>query len=331
MKKAKTVKWIIILVLFLLFVIALAVPTVINRSNSTYSSLSDTDKAVLTELDTYFKAEKSDPVWKDFSLYNKTILAIDKSSKKAFLVNPAKEVKSIFAAEVKMPEDFSIRVYRISAGAPQLLQFSISGNFNTIGKTYNVFGNEVYFTKYNKSSFDSKQDSGHYITLLSHEAFHYYMQNNWPQAGRFDTEAITDKDLDLMDEQYMVYAKIYDALKAKETDKAKLSALAKEYVEIANRRHLANPNYMEEESLSETAEGTAMYIGLHSSKKVGYDFKIMNYYDVNKSKEAVELPFDTVVPSIKDGTFPKSLISSEWVYHTGALLCEFMDALGVPD
>lgn len=63
------------------------------------------------------------------------------------------------------------------------MQFRLGGDFNTVGKTYSVLGSDVYFIKYDQAaSVDAKWSSEHFTTFLSHEAFHYYMQDNWPEG-----------------------------------------------------------------------------------------------------------------------------------------------------
>ena len=325
MKPLKTV----FLVLGILLQISL-IPIGLNQLNTNFDSLNDTDRAILTEWNTYIAAEKESQIWEGYSLADKPILALNGTFGKAFLINPGTNVRSIFAKEIKMPQDFSIKVYRISVLAPQLLQFIIAGNFNTIDKTYSVFGNEVYFTKYNDASVEKKQSSGHYITFLTHEAFHYYMQNDWPDAGRFDTALLTDRDLDLMEELYAVYARIYDELNTGKPGRDKLITLAREYVAVMEKRQQLNPGYVRKESLSETVEGTATYVSLHASEAVGYDFKIMHFLDEKLSKDVLVWPFDTVVPLIKEGKVEKSTIASDWIYQTGALLCELINKLEIP-
>ena len=106
-----------------------------------------------------------------------------------YLINPEKPVSGIFAKEITVPGDWSIKVYRLSAATPDLMQFRLSGDFNTAGETYSVLGNHVYFIKYDQAaSVDAKWSSEHFVTFLSHEAFHYYMQDTWPEGSRFSAD-----------------------------------------------------------------------------------------------------------------------------------------------
>lgn len=268
-------------------------------------------------------------VWNNYALSRRTILAINKEAGHAFLVNPTAEVKNLFAKEIEMPEDFSIRVYRISTSAPQMLPFKFGGDFNIIDKEYRLFGNSVYFTKYDSNSVEADYSSNHYITFLTHEAFHYFMQSNWTVSGRFDTSVLTEKDLDLMEEEYEVLEKIYKALE--NGNKDELMSLTSDYVSAVKQRIEQNPEYMQEELQAETNEGTATYVGLNASRMVGYDYKIMHFNASSVGGEVVEWPFDTVVPMIKNGECSKDAIATDLVYQTGSLLCELLDALEVPD
>lgn len=273
---------------------------------------------------------KKKTVWKGFQLSDKPILAINKKNKQAFLVNPKENIDSIFATEMVLPEEFIIQAYRISSTAPQMLQFLFSGNFNTINKNYTVFGNDVYFTKYDKASFKGLHSSSHYITFLSHESFHNIMQTNWPEVGRFDSSVLTEDDLNLMEEEYAALSKIYKALK-RNVGVSQLKKLAADYTSSVNRRIEANPQYMQNELQAETCEGTATYVGMLASRAAGYDYEIMHFDASEAGHGIIEWQFDTVVPMIKEGTLTKDAIATDLVYQTGGLLCELMERLQIPN
>lgn len=161
----------------ILLVIVFAI-LVCNRIGSRYEDLNETDQFILKELNTYCSDTETQDIWENFNLGDKTILAMGDSFGSIYLINPKKNINSVFAKKISMPSDYTIQVYRIASIDPQLLQFRIDGNFNSIGETYNLHGNDVYYTKYNKEdAVDREFSSTHYITFLSHEAFHYYMQD----------------------------------------------------------------------------------------------------------------------------------------------------------
>ena len=325
-----------VILLFILFICYLA-RAVYNFRDDTYDSLDHTDQTILSELNTVMSTDTSNTLWKDYDISKKPVLALNGRFGKGYLINPSNDIHSLFAHEIQMPKGYFIKVYRISPMAPSLLQFAAAGNFNTLHKSYNVYGNSVYFTKYDDSSVTQKQSSNHYINFLTHEAFHYYMQNNWSESGRFNTDSLSGENLELLGKQYEVLQKIYDVLIADQDgqhaapDKATLQGLAKEYVEATDNRFQANAKYMKEETQAETEEGTDTYLAMNASKLVGYDFQIMQFADKNDSSKVTTLPFDAIVPALQNGASDPSIISTDIIYQSGALLCRLLDALEVPD
>lgn len=55
-----------------------------------------------------------------------------------------------------------------------------------------------------KTSLQTQGTSRHFIAFLAHEAFHYYMQNNWPAGGRF-MEDLSKTDIDWMEKHDVIY------------------------------------------------------------------------------------------------------------------------------
>lgn len=307
-------------------IITIAYFMVCNHLNSSYDDLSDTDKQIILEVDKYYKSNKELNVWKDFKFEQKSVLAIDGSFGKSFLINPTSEINSIFVRKIDMPSGFDINVYRISPFAPQLLKFKFDGNFNTKSKTYNVFGNNVFYTKYDDSIAVSKKfTSKHYITFLSHESFHYYMQENWSDGSRFSTETLTSNDMELLRKEYEILDKIQRSLLLQDFERNILLEYSKEYINVINQRIAKNPEYMKQELSMETVEGTATYVGIKASKIVGYDYGVM-YFDNIKN-----VPFSEVMSNIDEGNLEKSFLADRMPYETGALLCLLMDVLDVPD
>ena len=322
LKEKKT--WIAISIISIFVIIAATIGS--NHFNAKYDNLNDVEKRILSEIDQYSKENSKAKIWKGFELDNSPILAMDGSFGKGFLINPINDVSGIFAKKIEMPENSSIEVYRISSLAPQLFQFRFDGNFNTTGKIYKLFDNEVFYTKYDDFNSISKEfTSSHYITFLSHEAFHYYMQESWAGGSRFSTESLTQKDMDLLKVEYEVLGKIQDELIEQGEVKDRLLQYAKEYVEIVNKRVSQNPEYVEEELSMETAEGTATYIGIKASQIVGYDYGVM-YFDNAKNVSLSE-----VMPNVEEGALDKSFLADRMPYETGALLCLLMDAIDVPN
>ncbi|MBY6836831.1 hypothetical protein FDG50_05825 [Clostridium botulinum] len=297
-----------------------------NHLNSSYDKLKESEKQILDEVDKYCKANSKSQIWKDFDLEKRTIMAIDKSSGKAFLINPKDDVSGVFSKKIDMPTDSVIRVYRVSCFAPQMIQFIFDGNFNTIGKKYKVLGNEIFYTKYlESSSIKQKFTSSHYITFLSHEALHYYMQENWDDGSRFSTDLLSKKDIELIRKEYDVLAKIQEALLSGDFVRDTLMNYTKEYIDVMDQRIEKNKEYLDAELSMETAEGTATYVGIKASQIVGYDYGVM-YFDNVKN-----VLISDVMTKLDEGYIEKSFLADRMPYETGTLLCLLMDAINVED
>lgn len=76
------------------------------------------------------------------------------------------------------------------------------------------------------------------------------------------------------------------------------------------------------ELFEETMEGSANYVSIKASKIIDYDYGIL-YFDNTK-----DVDFKEIVPTIKNGAVDQSIIGDRIVYESGALLCEYLDAIG---
>lgn len=297
-----------------------------NQFHSDYGQLDEADQYILDEINKYVEDTEEKDIWEDFDLGDKTLLALEDSFGSAYLINPEKEVRSIFAKKITMPSDYKIEAYRIAAIEPQLLQFRWEGNFNTSGEKYILYGNEVFFTKYNETDAVMKQySSSHYLTFLAHEAFHYYMQNDWMEGSTYSTEGMSWEDKELLYQEYEILEKIQKALISEEKDKKIYLEYAKEYVDIVKERMKKNPEYVKKEIERETIEGTATYVGIEASEIVGYDYGVM-YFDNIKN-----VPFSDLKNTVEAGAYDISNLADRIPYETGAMLCQFIDKLEIPD
>lgn len=323
-KKCGTI--VLIGVLALVIVILLSSMT-LNHFGARFDDLNITDQKVLTELDEYCQSNANSPIWDGFNLEDKTVLAIDQNVfGSAYLINPTNKVSSIFAKKIDMPEDSHLEVYRVSGFYPQLLPMKyFLGSFNTIGNSYRLFGNDVYFTTYNREdSVDKELTSKHFITFLSHEAFHYYMQLNWADGARFMGD-LSEEDLSLLQQEYELLSKIHDEIEKAVPTKDILLQYTKDYVSVVDQRIGANAAYLNKELSMETAEGTATYVGIKASEIVNYDFGIM-YFQNTK-----DVPFTDIIPLLESGGIDESMLSDKIPYSSGAQLCLLLDALQVPN
>ena len=297
-----------------------------NQMNADLGQLDEADQAILSEYNTLCDSLAEDDVWEGFDLEGKTILAMPGDWAGGYLINPSEPVSSVFAKQVALPEDWGIEVHRISALEPGLLGLFLEGNFNTLGETYSLYGSDYYFVKYDRAASVTDQwSSDHFTALLAHEAFHYYMQDSWPDGSRFSVEGLTDEDVALLGEEYQVLARIQAELLTGEPDRDALRAAAADYLDVMNRRLAANPEYVRQELEMELVEGTANYVGIQAARRVGYDLGVMHF--INQKN----VSFDEVIPQYEAGGIDKGYLADRLPYETGALLCLLMDELGVPD
>jgi len=297
-----------------------------NRVSAEYRSLNDADQQLLREFSQYCEQTQRADIWNGFNLSHRTVLAIGGLFQPSYLINPSAEVRSPFAVKLKMPEDIPLEVYRLSWLTPQVMKWKLSiGNFNEIGQTYRLWGNELYYMRYDaKTSLQTQGTSRHFIAFLAHEAFHYYMQNNWPAGGRF-MENLSKTDIDWMEKQYSILAQVQKELAGESGSQESLRALAREYIDVMEQRLQANPAYLQAELSMETAEGTASYAAIQAARAVGYDLGVM-YFDNQKN-----VSFTEVIPMLRAGKIDASFLADHTPYETGAQLCLWLDAMGVPD
>lgn len=313
--------FIIISIIFLLIPIVFIVK---NHFNRDFNKLSKIDQKMLIEYDKFYKKIKDEDIWSDFNLKDKTILAINGKLGVGYLINSKVKVNNIFVKEIKLPNIFSITAYRISNIDPKLLKLVLDGNFNSIDKIYNLYGQDVYYIRYDKTSIEQQFSSHHFITFLTHEAFHYYMQKKWANGTIYDISNLSENGKTLLFEEYEILDKIQKELLG-DRDKALLLEYSKKYIDVIEKRIEDNEVFMKAELERELIEGTATYVAIKASKIIGYDFGVM-YFDNIKN-----VPFSDIKNQIGLGTINESILITRIPYETGALLCELMDVIEIPD
>lgn len=297
-----------------------------NQFHSHFDDLNETDQFILQEFNSYCTGTEQNDIWSGFLLNDKTILAVDSSFRTAYLINPQTEIHSIFSKKITMPSDYKIEVYRLSSISPFFFTLIFDGNFNSIEKKYELYGNDIYYTKYNNPDSITKPfSSEHYITFLSHEAFHYYMQKKWPAGSTYSTDSLSDTDCALLYQEYEILAQIQAVLSESRKDSEELLRYAKEYADTVSKRMKENPEYVKKELERETVEGTASYVGIKASEITGYDFGVM-YFD-----NAKNVSFSKLKEDAESGLLQRDFLADRIPYETGALLCLLMDELNIPD
>ncbi len=314
-KKFKGLK-IVLGILLGLFVIDLATNKLVNTD---ISDLSRIDRAVTHEYEKF--QESDEKLWQDYKLRDKDIVVINKNFFGNFyLLTKDENVKSIFAKKITN-ENSKINIYRIGKSYPKRLKFAI-GNFNDNNKNYEILGKEnIFYVKYDEESIDKKFNSYHFLPFLSHEALHYYMQSDWDNIT-FRGLSYNDKELDLLDKEYQILSKIDKAIDSK-ADKDTLLSLGYDYLKVMDERfEKTDEEKIRAEIFEETMEGAANYVSIKASKIINYDYGIL-YFDNTK-----DVDFKEIVPTIKNGAVDQSIIGDRIVYESGALLCEYLDAIG---
>lgn len=290
--------------------------------NTDISDLSRIDGAVIDE---YEKFQGSDgKLWQDYKLRDKDIVVINKKFLgNTYLLSKDSKINSIFAKKISNQND-KVNIYRIMKFYPKNLQFAI-GNFNEKDKSYQILGKEnIFYVKYDEESIDKKFSSYHFLTFLSHEALHYYMQSDWDNIT-FRGYAYNEKELELLDKEYQVLSEIKKAIDSK-ASKDTLLSLGNDYLKIMDERfEKTDKEKIRAEIFEETMEGAANYVSIKASKIVGYDYGIL-YFDNTKDVDFVD-----IVPTIKKGEVDQSILGEKIVYESGALLCQYLDAIDAPD
>lgn len=297
-----------------------------NMIGGSFKSLPKEDQNILMQ---FSKFSASKEVWKNYNLKDKGLLFIrDSFGGPAYLINPEKKPSSVFAKEIDVPG--GIKAYRVSGFYPSILKLKISpGYFNgtedyLIFKRYpKVLGTPIYYLKYSqKKNIDVKNSPSYFMPYLAHEAFHFFIQENWMGGGRFSGN-LSSEDIKLLQDEYNVLSKVQSAMiENKEADWKKL---ASEYVAIVDKRIKQNPSYLKSELSMETVEGTATYVGIKAAKDVGYDFGIMYFSNIKN------VPFRDVINTYRNGKLSNEFLSDKMPYDTGAQLCFLLDKLNKID
>lgn len=322
------------LILFSVWLVVTLFFTIKNQFDTNYKDLSKSNQIALQEIEDYYKAYKTKQVWAGYDLNKYSFLAVDGRGGEAYLINPKKTVKSIFAKEINMPSDFEVKVYRIAAMSPTLYKTYVLGKFNTLGDQINVCANEVFYLRYEKDENidDGDYDSFHFITFLSHEAFHNQVQSSWGNkhlGGHFSTDSLTDKDKEILATRYDILQNIQEETWKETANLNTLRENIKKYIVESEKLKESNPAYFKDETMSETFEGTATYVSAKASKVAHYKYNVTSYRDP-KGQSIEHFPFNKIVPLIESKQIDFNSISTDFVYFSGGLWCEVLDKIGNP-
>lgn len=322
----------IFLVLFSVWFVVTLFFTIKNQFNTNYKDLSKSNQTMLQEIEDYYKAYKNKQVWAGYDLNKYSFLVVNGRGGEAYLINPQKTVNSLFAKEINMPSNFKLKVYRITAMAPLLYKTYGLGKFNALNERMVICDNDVFYLRYQKDENinDGEYDSSHFITFLSHEAFHNQVQPSWGNKGldgRFSTETLTVKDKKILATRYDILQNIQEEVWREKTNLNILKENVKKYIVESEKLKNSNPSYFKDETMAETFEGTANYVSAKASKAANYNYNVTSFNSSNGQK-LEHIPFNEIMPFIENGQMDISRISTDWIYSSGGLWCEVLDKLG---
>lgn len=319
------------LTLFALFIfMVLCIDAVKNQTQTVmYEQLPKVEQNMLRELDLLFKA--NDP-WEGFRLSERPLLLARKgdilaSKEKGFNLlkgySYAVNVKGLdgkyYAKKIRMPKGFKIPyVYRLSLFAPAAWEsWNPVGNFGRVKKLGET--KDVFMFKYNKDTLDSDMSSNmQFAAFLPHEAFHFFMQQDWDEEEGRGSEDMSKENLYLTGLQY----EILDRMNTTKSRK-KLKELAGDYIKVMNQRIQKYKDTVLAANKTETIEGCATYIALTYSRQINNQrFKLLF-----KIKEDKNRNFLTAFSYISTGLVPKKELFNGMLYDTGATLCMTLDRL----
>lgn len=311
--------------IFLALCLLLAADAVANKASN--KPLPEGDERMIRELEQVFQkdGEKGNPsYWQEYKLAHHPVLILNKESRNAYFINPKASIPQFLAKRIAC-ENEMIDVYRIPRLYPGLWRLRLfGGNFNTIGKVTTVMNNSVYYLKYSSTDFKKNYSSQYPPVYLYHESFHYFMQTQWAEGGRFSGK-LSQKGMDLLHEKCKLLDEAKAMLEAPEERSEACLSLVGKLLDLEEERLAEDPIYVRAERRMETTEGTATYMGILAARSAGYDFGTM-YFDNKK-----DVPFSDVVPYYKDGRLAEGFLRDRLPYETGAQIALILHALDKED
>ncbi|MEG2213056.1 MAG: hypothetical protein RRY35_04075, partial [Clostridiales bacterium] len=231
------------------------------------------------------------------------------------------------AQKIVMPADYVLQEVCLLRDVPFAIK-KLKGNFCdndaqiTLGDSQQVF-----CLKYNENCFNADTDPAfRFVSFLSHEAMHYYMQQNWKIDAPYVGD-LTAADIQLLGLKYAILDAMRLETDKEQADKATLAALVHEYVGLGESRKQAQPVYFEAEQLQETAESAANYAALQAVKDTGGSFGVLAF-----AGNPGRVTFMNVFEQMAQGNYSASRFIGNWeLYNTGLQLELVLDALGVSD
>lgn len=316
----------IILVILILALILIGANLGLNKFNKTnFEQLSEHDQTLISDINKLDTMIKNQPLWTDYQFADKTFVLANGRFKYSYIINPKEEPSGLGVTMINLPQDYNIKVYRMAGVAYTNLQFHIAkGNFNTEGQKISAYNNEVFYLRYDKSRFE-REDDGYVISFLVHEAFHYFMEENWILPYQVPTEAISDEGAITLAEIYTVCGEMQTNIENQGSNE-ELIGLVHQYNSLYQSLKNSDPDYASYFASQELNEGTAQYVGY----KANVDLERQPILFPNPTTEDQGYNIGDFSMDIRQAPDPVFYTRS-MPYHTGKLLCLVLDKVGPSD
>lgn len=307
--------------------------------NRNYNNLSKTDRTMLSQLNMlYSETElKEKKLWKQYDLRELPIVLVRKWDclnfsgdtinllrGNAYAIGVKGLENKWYAQKIDMPASYHLPdVYRLSVLTPGIgATWSPFGNFQTIGSNMKLGeSSHVYYMKYNKKNLEhALKPSQYFVPFLSHELFHYTIQNDWGTEKEIILSGKSKEWFSYLGLQYASLDVLLGQLNS--YDYKELKRAVADYVTISEYRKLLDPIDYVEEKKHETVEGTATYVGIKASSCTDTPkLKLLSGIKSDKDRK-----FSVLFSAIAENSGYTSEI--KWNrYDSGALLCMTLDRL----
>ncbi|MEA4922926.1 MAG: hypothetical protein VB031_06110 [Eubacteriaceae bacterium] len=250
--------------------------------NKDYSDLNNRDEEMLSQLDRLYSVTSGDKeMWQGYDLNDQPLILVAKGDHlnfgddsinlirgTAYAVNVEGLENKAYAQKIDMPGKFKLQnVYRLAAATPGIMKtWSPMGNFSGMSDNIGLGSSDhVFFFKYNNDTLKNAGKSDSYLLpFMSHELFHYAMQQGWSTDEPISYEEQDADWYSLLGLRYKVMDKLlYGATHSKFTD---TDENISDYVKVTKALKEADPKMFKKMMNIENAEGTAQFMSVQASR-----------------------------------------------------------------
>lgn len=321
----------IILISILVVVVGtVLISMIVNKTfRTTFETLPETDRLMLTELSEVYKnfEQSPDQLWnEDYRFETKPLLLVGTNKDRGlfrgdgFAVNVPLE-NGIFAEEIKVPESMGLpKVFRISRFSPSTLSAWFPANFGTL----NLKDTETMYYKYYPKMFSDPELYFDFPSFLLHEGFHIFKQKNWTYdangAEHVENYPVNDENYALMGIEF----KLLDQAMAQSSPRL-VQQYLRDWTVVRNYRYHKWPQLIGE-TKTEAMEGSARYLEYRYSKLTGGNLMVLA-----TKQEPYHVTFMQAFDFIANGQAESpSFLERNMRYETGAALELTMDKANIP-